>query len=124
VTLDALGGKNVVICGGRNKNLSFDILADKLAERACAVVLTGEAAEEIKSAIDNSEACRAIELFAAVEKDFDKAFSLASDIASAIGGEQTVVLSPACTSFDAFDNFEHRGNHFKALVASLGKSKK
>lgn len=123
VTLDALGGKSVVICGGRNKNLSFDILADKLAERACAVVLTGEAADEIKDAIDKSEACNKVGLTALIERDFDMAFAMASDIARGIGGKQRVVLSPACTSFDAFDNFEHRGEYFKSLVMKLTNKK-
>jgi UDP-N-acetylmuramoylalanine--D-glutamate ligase len=119
VTLDALGGKNVVICGGRNKNLSFDILADKLSERACAAVLTGEAADEIKDTIDKSEACREAGLCVFVEIDFNKAFEKASSIALSLGGKQTVVLSPACTSFDAFDNFERRGEYFKSLVMKL-----
>ena len=117
--LSALRSRTVVICGGRDKHLSFLPLADALFERASAVVLTGEAAGQIKDAIlsraaerpDGGRGLRVIE-----EPDFERAVRAAS-LAAAPG--EAVVLSPACTSFDRFANFEERGKLFKMTVNEL-----
>ena len=50
--------------------------------------------------------------------DFDDAVRAAYEKAHALGAD-TVLLSPACASFDAFSNFEERGRHYKLLVRSL-----
>lgn len=113
--LSALSCKPIVICGGRDKHLPFDGLAEALNDRAKAVVLTGEAMEQIGEAL---EACGA-SLPVYRERDFDRAVRFAASLA--VPGD-TVLLSPACTSFDAFRNFEERGERFRALVGEIRKA--
>lgn len=110
--LSALSGSPIVICGGRDKHIPFDELARALTERAKAVVLTGEAAGLIADALERAgttvPVCR--------EPLFDDAVRRAAALA---GEGDTVLLSPACTSFDAFRNFEERGERFRQLVKLL-----
>lgn len=110
--LSALPIKPIVICGGYDKNLPFEPLADALNERARAVVLTGATAEKIYDALKQSSS--QIEIH--IEKDFERAVVLARSIAKK---NDIVLLSPACASFDAFDNFMQRGNRFKEIVNSF-----
>ena len=110
--LSALEGRPIVICGGRDKHVPFDDLARALNERAKAVVLTGEAAALIGAALARDGA--AVPVYR--EPAFDDAVRLAASLA---GEGDTVLLSPACTSFDAFRNFEERGDRFRTVVAEL-----
>jgi len=105
--------KSILICGGADKKIPFDLLAETLSVKARAVVVTGQAAPQILAAIESCPACRENGLEVIHVPDFDGAVNKAKEIARA--GER-VLLSPACTSFDAFPNFEVRGRHFKELV--------
>ena len=107
--LSALEGKPIVICGGRDKHVPFDELAHALNDRAKAVVLTGEAADLIGAALEAAGAGIPV----VREPLFDDAVRRAASLAAA---GDTVLLSPACTSFDAFRNFEERGERFRELV--------
>ncbi len=107
--LSALPIKPIVICGGYDKNIPFEPLADALNERAKAVVLTGATAEKINDALKNSNS--QIDIY--FEKDFDNAVIKAKNIAQK---DDIVLLSPACASFDSFKNFMERGNRFKQIV--------
>ena len=107
--LSALPIKPIVICGGYDKQIPFEPLADALNERAKAVVLTGATAEKIYDVLKKSNS--QIEIY--IEKDFKEAVIKAKDIAQK---NDIVLLSPACASFDAFDNFMQRGNRFKEIV--------
>ena len=103
-----------LICGGSPKGETFERLADPVADRCPAVYLIGEAADRL--AEDLVPATRAgVEMHAA--GTLERAFELASSRAQP--GE-VVLLSPACASFDAFDDFEQRGERFRALVEGLG----
>ena len=123
-TIAALGnfepGKAVVICGGYDKHISFDALAAPLCERAKAVILTGAAAPLIASALDGEISTRKAEGKTVppiiYESDFDKAIECAYGCASS---GDIVLLSPACASFDAFQNFEERGNRFKSVSNAI-----
>lgn len=110
--LSALEGKPIVICGGRDKHVPFDDLARALNDRAKAVVLTGEAAGLIGAALETVGATVPVY----TEAEFDRAVRRAAELAAA---GDTVLLSPACTSFDAFRNFEERGERFRRLVKEL-----
>lgn len=112
--------KTVIICGGYDKNIPFEPLARPICQAAKAVILTGATAEKIKKVLydyiatsktDNKEIPLIIH-----ESDFTKAVYTAS--ATAQPGD-IVLLSPACASFDAFPNFEKRGEHFKKTVKEI-----
>ncbi len=106
----------IVICGGKDKDLIFEPLADTLAAHAKAVVLTGETAPKIRAVLETCEAVQTGVLPIYHEPDFAAAVTLAHDIA--VSGD-IVLLSPACTSFDAFRNFEERGDTFCRLVKAF-----
>ena len=99
----------VLIAGGRNKGLDLQRLAGAASVRA--VVAIGEAAGEVCSAFAGSRPVqRAV--------DMEKAVATAGELA--LPGE-AIVLSPGCTSFDWYDSYRHRGEHFAALVrAAVG----
>lgn len=107
--LSALDVKPIIICGGYDKNIPFEPLAKALDDRAKAVILTGATAEKIHEVL-RVENCK-IDIY--LEKDFSKAVQLSKHIAKE---GDTVLLSPACASFDAFKNFMERGNKFKEIV--------
>lgn len=111
--LSALKEKPIVICGGYDKNIPFEPLADVLLSRAKAVILTGAARDKILSAISSNNNYSDLKLPVFVEADFLNAVNKARAVA---GDGDTVLLSPACASFDAFPNFEVRGNTFKQIV--------
>ena len=114
--LSSFKEKVIVICGGYDKNLSYEPLARTLAERAKAVVLTGACGEKIFSAIEADEECKASGLLVFREPMFESAVKKASKLANK---GDVVILSPAAASFDAFDNFAERGNTFKNIVNSF-----
>lgn len=119
--LSALGGRKVVICGGYDKNIPFETLADALcANDVVCVVLTGATALKIKKAIIECRGYHSNEMRIIEVSDFDDAVAAAKD--SARKGD-SVLLSPACASFDAFKNFEERGNRFKGIVESWTSAK-
>ncbi len=108
VALKAFAGGLHVVMGGEDKGAPYTPLARLLKDRAKAVYLIGEAAPKIRKDLRGVSFVECGDLARAVEK--------AS--ARALPGE-TMLLSPACASFDQFDNFEHRGRAFKALVKAL-----
>ena len=115
--LSALDGRDIVaICGGYDKNLSYNILAKKLCESVRAVVVTGAAANKIKKAIDECDDYPQSGLKVFMEDTFEGAVSRAASQGREGG---CVVLTPACASFDRFKNFAERGRYFKELVNSL-----
>ena len=107
--LSAIGGHPLVIVGGRGKGVSFAPVADALAAHARAVFLYGEAASEIETAVAGR-----------VPTHRFTEFSLAFDAAARMAKSgDTVLLSPACTAFDQFRDFEQRGDFFCTLVKNL-----
>jgi UDP-N-acetylmuramoylalanine--D-glutamate ligase len=114
--LSALTVRPIVICGGYDKNIPFAPLAESLCARARAVVLTGATAEKIREALLACPAYRPDALPILLEPEFDRAVMAAHAMAKS---GDAVLLSPACASFDAFPNFEVRGNRFKQLIRAL-----
>ena len=114
--LSALKEKPIVICGGYDKNIPFEPLALALAKRAKAVVLTGATAGKIADAIDNCESFDKNNIPVNTVPVFEEAVKFARDMARE---GDTVLLSPACASFDAFPNFAVRGNTFKTIVENF-----
>ena len=100
-----------LIIGGRDKGADFARLLPAL-DRIGGILLIGEASDAIATAlatafVQEPELTRCETLEAAVDRA----------LASASPGD-TILLSPACTSFDQYPDFEQRGRHFKALVAA------
>ena len=100
------------IVGGRPKTDGIDGL-DQFYPRVVRAFLIGEAAEGFARKMDGN---LAYEIAGTLEAATRAAAAAASADSAA---EPVVLLSPACASFDQFDNFEHRGNSFRRLVQSL-----
>lgn len=114
-TLSTLKAKAIVIVGGASKGLSYAPLIAALRKHAKAVVLTGESAPVLLPLLEqNRELSRCV----CLEPDFDRAAELAVKIAD-VG--DTVILSPSHTSYDRFENFEVRGEHFKKIIKDITK---
>ena len=102
----------VLIVGGKDKGLDFDKLFDGIAgSEVKAVVATGESAFRI---IESAKKCNFPSISMASE--FSVAVALASYIAK---NGDAVLLSPACSSFDRFSDFEERGDYYIKLVESI-----
>ncbi len=111
----------VLIAGGRTKNVPLDELAEVVAERAAAVVLIGETADEM-AALFASAGLDHIDRASDLDEAVERANAVARDLAGDTG-RATVLLSPAATSFDMFIDYEHRGRAFKEAVARLAASR-
>lgn len=114
--LSAFDQKVITICGGYDKNVPFEPLAATLCKRAKAVVLTGACADKILAALESYDGYRDSNLKVYNEPDFYDAVRKSRSIAKE---GDIVILSPACASFDAFDNFAERGEAFKKTVNSF-----
>ncbi|MBE6661789.1 MAG: UDP-N-acetylmuramoyl-L-alanine--D-glutamate ligase [Ruminococcaceae bacterium] len=111
--LSALTEKPIVLCGGYDKHIPFEPLGVALCERAKAVVLTGATAPKIADAIANT-GMDAPPVY--LESDFGEAVYRCRALAAS---GDIVLLSPACASFDAFENFMARGKYFKKIVTEM-----
>jgi UDP-N-acetylmuramoylalanine--D-glutamate ligase len=98
-----------VILGGKDKGLDYTALREPLAAKARAVLLIGAAAEKIAHALVGAvPLVQAGTVAAAIEHGFR----------NGTPGD-TVLLAPACASFDQFRSYEHRGEVFKEIVNAL-----
>ncbi len=108
-SLEAFPGNLIPILGGKDKGSDYTPLAPLVRERCEHVILIGAAANKIEAALQHTKPLhRAATMPEAVELGFKLA--RAGD---------TVLLAPACASFDMFDNYEHRGRVFKEAAQSL-----
>jgi UDP-N-acetylmuramoylalanine--D-glutamate ligase len=107
--LDAFPGRILVILGGKDKGSDYTLLQKPLREKTVLALLIGSAADKIEKQIAGSVAIeRAGTLETAVR------------VASQAAKEGDIVLlAPACSSFDQFENYEQRGRVFKELVRKL-----
>jgi UDP-N-acetylmuramoylalanine--D-glutamate ligase len=93
-----------LILGGKDKGSPYTVLADLLRERVTAVYTIGVAAPKIEKDLRGVVSILSCETL-------DKAVSAAAG--------EVVVLAPACSSYDQFENYEQRGSVFKELVKAL-----
>jgi UDP-N-acetylmuramoylalanine--D-glutamate ligase len=110
VALRAFPGGVHLIAGGRGKRQDFSPLAPLVAQRCAAVYLIGEAAEDLAGALAGTGV--------ALHAVGDLEHAVAAAAVAARPGD-TVLLSPACASYDQYTDFEARGDHFRALVSAL-----
>ena len=94
-----------LIMGGRDKGLDFSELNELISRKVKNLILSGDAAEKINESIDFSPKFITINL----KQAFEKAIELSNE-------GDIVLLSPACTSYDEFKDYEERGRYFKNLV--------
>ena len=107
VALRSYPGGIHLIAGGRGKQQDFSPLAPVVAERCRGVYLIGDAAADLEAAL--APAGVPVQVCGDLPRALSAARALARD------GE-TVLLSPACASFDQYSDFEARGEHFRTLV--------
>jgi UDP-N-acetylmuramoylalanine--D-glutamate ligase len=109
--LDAFAGGVWIILGGKDKGLDYGTLREPLRAKAKAAMLIGAAAGKI-----------ADQLAGAVRLENSKTLdaAVAAAYAEAAPGD-TVLLAPACASFDQFRSYEHRGEVFKQIVDGLSE---
>jgi UDP-N-acetylmuramoylalanine--D-glutamate ligase len=117
-TLVAMRGMTrptVLLLGGRHKGEPYTALADELRRTGRAVVAYGEAAALIEGDLAG------VVPLTRVGSSFDDVIATARHLAQP---GDVVLLSPACSSYDMFDNYEHRGAIFKELApgASAGRT--
>ncbi|MCG2675748.1 UDP-N-acetylmuramoyl-L-alanine--D-glutamate ligase [bacterium] len=99
----------ILIAGGRDKGLDYSPLRPLVEKRVKALILLGEAKEKIAQALSF---CKRIKMAEDMKEAVDIAFGLAEE------GE-IVLLSPACSSYDMFKDFEERGEVFKKAIREL-----
>jgi UDP-N-acetylmuramoylalanine--D-glutamate ligase len=108
--------KVILIAGGYDKHIPFDVLGPEIVEHVKLLVLCGDTAEKIRHAVVQAPGYQAGQPEIIYEDDFRTAVEIAS--AHAAEGD-VVTLSPACAAFDRFANFMERGKAFKAIVNGL-----
>ena len=107
--IEAFPGPLVVILGGKDKGSPYTPLREPLRQRKGLAIVIGAAAPKIAADLGGT-------VPVAHAGTLDRAVKLAME--SARPGD-VVLLAPACSSFDQFENYEHRGREFKRLVAQL-----
>ncbi len=107
--VNAFSGGLWVILGGKDKGLDYSVLREPLGAKAHAAVLIGAAAGKIAGALEG-----AVPLVDAGTLDAAIAHAYTHGAAG-----DTVLLAPACASFDQFRSYEHRGEVFKQIVNQL-----
>jgi UDP-N-acetylmuramoylalanine--D-glutamate ligase len=108
--------KVILIAGGYDKHIPYDVLGPEIVEHVKTLVLTGATAPKIKAAVEASDSFQLGHPAILEEDDFAQAVSKAAAVAQR---GDIVILSPASASFDHFRNFMERGDTFKELVRAL-----
>ena len=108
--------KVILIAGGYDKHIPYDVLGPEICAHVSKLLLGGATGEKIRQAVVNAPEYEAGKPEIQDCGDFDHAFYAA--VAAARPGD-TVLMSPASAAFDQFKNFMVRGDHFKKLVMEL-----
>jgi UDP-N-acetylmuramoylalanine--D-glutamate ligase len=108
-SIESVDGMLVLIAGGEGKGGDFSALSEPLENKLRAAVLIGRDAEEIDAALETIVPT----YFAQDMKD------AVEQAAAYAESDDTVLLAPACASFDQFDNYAARGNAFREAVEAL-----
>ena len=107
--------KVILIAGGYDKHIPFDVLGPEIVEHVKLLVLCGATAGKIRAAVEQAPGYRPGHPEILDVTPFQRAVETARD--RAVPGD-VVTLSPACAAFDQFRNFMERGKTFKAIVNS------
>lgn len=119
VALEAFAGNRVVLmAGGEDKGTDLTAWANACKAFAASVVLFGQAKARLAEALNQAGHPQVLQ-----EETLEGAFNQSLTLANK-NGAQVVLFSPACASFDRFENFEHRGKAFKTLLNAYASQKK
>ena len=99
----------ILIAGGRDKGLDFSLIEDLICQKVKALILVGEAKDKIRQIFQKKLPIKET-------SNLEEAVILAFDRSEA---GDCILLSPMCSSFDMFQDFEHRGEVFRQAVISL-----
>ena len=114
--LKAFDDKVILIAGGYDKHIPFDILAEEGIDYIKELILLGDTKYLIKNAFDKVMESKGINVSIHIADSLDHAVNIAENIAQQ---HDIVTLSPACASFDMYPNFMVRGKEFKRIVNNL-----
>lgn len=106
--LERVGSKSILIAGGRHKGGDFRVLRDLVRRNVKFLILIGEAKKEIETALGDLVSCY-------LAGSLEEALRVAR---SASRAGESVLFSPACASFDMFQDYQDRGLQFKTIVSS------
>ncbi len=109
VAVQAMTRPFVLLLGGRHKGEPYTALREPLQAQGAAVIAYGEAAERVET--DLAGAIRVVR-----GGSFEDCMAKAAALVPKHGA---VLLSPACSSYDMFDNYQHRGATFRELVEAM-----
>lgn len=108
--------KVILIAGGYDKHLDYDVMGADLITHVKRMILTGATAPKLEAAAKQAEGYSPASLPITTIDDFTEAVRYAASVAEE---GDIVILSPASASFDKFKNFMVRGNTFKEIIRSL-----
>jgi UDP-N-acetylmuramoylalanine--D-glutamate ligase len=108
VALKSIEEPIFLILGGQDKGNDYSMIEDLVTEKVKKIYAIGSSAEKVFNYFHSKVKTE-------IKKDFDEVINTA--LSEARDGD-VVLLSPACASFDMFDNYEHRGKIFKQIVNS------
>lgn len=112
--LNSFPKKVILIAGGYDKHIPYDVLGQPICEHVKALILTGATAPKIRASVEQANCYQKPLITTAA--DLSDAVRQAAELAQS---GDIVLMSPASASFDAFRNFEERGNAFRSLVHAL-----
>ncbi|MBU2628568.1 MAG: UDP-N-acetylmuramoyl-L-alanine--D-glutamate ligase, partial [Proteobacteria bacterium] len=108
----SLNNPVILIAGGRDKGLDFRELLDVISEKVKYLILMGETADKLKNLALKKNYSR-LQKVNYLEEAVKLAYSKAES-------GDVILLSPACASFDMYENYAHRGKDFATHVNALG----
>ncbi len=115
--IEAVSPPSIVIAGGRMKlGDSYQDWLKQINENSCGAVLFGEGAMSLKKIIEGSGFKGPLHCCGGLKEAVQLAFA-----EGMVEKAQTILFSPACSSFDQYSDFEARGEHFRALIQDMAK---
>ncbi len=114
--LKAFKDKLILLAGGYDKHIPFEPMAPYVVDKVKLLILNGPTADKIEAAVKADPNYTVGNPQIVRVKNIEEAVMVAHEMAAP---GDTVALSPACASFDAYPNFVARGKHFKELVEKL-----